>query len=105
MKVIRFCFASLLLPLVGITSAWADLRVHYEDDFILETTDQEYQLKIRGNLHLDTRLYQGEDCGSPAGIDIRRARYDLQGRLHGFLTFRVQPEFSGSPYTFGRGSR
>ena len=92
--------AALLFPLSSTVtaSAQSDLRAYYKDDFILETSDKAFQLRIRGNLHVDTRLYQGEECGSPDSIDVRRVRYDLQGRIHEFLIFRVQPEFAGSPY-------
>jgi len=67
-----------LLLTIGAASAQESLRAYYKDDFILETSDGKFMLKIRGNLHLDTRLYQGEECGSPDSIDIRRARIDLQ---------------------------
>ncbi|MBT3221474.1 MAG: hypothetical protein HN348_20525, partial [Proteobacteria bacterium] len=57
-----------------------------------------FQLKIRGNIHQDLRLFQGQEPGSPASIDIRRARVDLQGRLYRVFTFRLQPELAGNPY-------
>jgi len=90
--------AALVLVAALEASADADLRASYKDDFILETADSAFQLKIRGNLHLDLRLFQGEARGAPHSIDIRRARFDLQGRLHRLFTFRVQPEFAGKPY-------
>ncbi len=74
------------------------LRVYYADDFILETEGGAFQLRIRGNLHMDTRLYQSENPGALQNLDIRRARIDLQGRIHERFTFRVQPELAGSPY-------
>ncbi len=56
-------------------------------------------LKIRGNIHFDVRTYQSDQkSGSPHSFDIRRARIDLQGTLFKFITFRLQPEFAGSPY-------
>lgn len=92
------CGFLLVSVVLGSASADSELRARYDDDFILQTDDGTYLLKIRGNLHLDTRLYQGDACGAPDSVDIRRARFDLQGRLHGFLAFRVQPEFAGNPY-------
>ncbi len=91
-----------LLPLLvlsaGAASAQIPLKAYYQDDFILETEDGAFQLRIRGNLHLDTRLYQAEHLGSIQDFDIRRARIDLMGRIHRRFTFRIQPELSGAPY-------
>ncbi|MGD8276867.1 MAG: porin [Gemmatimonadota bacterium] len=81
-----------------VCRAQSPLRAWYRDDFILETEDGAFQLRIRGNLHLDTRLYQAETRGAPFNLDIRRARIDLMGRIHRRFTFRIQPELSGSPY-------
>jgi len=36
--------------------------------------------------------------GSPYSFDIRRGRIDLQGTIHRWFTFRVQPELAGKPY-------
>jgi phosphate-selective porin OprO/OprP len=74
------------------------LRAYYNDDFFLESEDGSFHLRIRGNLHLDTRLYHGENRGSVQNIDIRRVRIDLQGRIHQRFTFRIQPELSGNPH-------
>jgi phosphate-selective porin len=74
------------------------LKAYYQDDFVLETEGGAFQLRIRGNLHVDTRLYQGENLGAVQNIDIRRARIDLMGRIHRRFTFRIQPELSGAPY-------
>ncbi len=94
-----FSAASLIVPcLCWSARAESDLRAYYNDDFILETADGDFQLRIRGNLHLDGRLYQSEERGAPHSIDIRRARIDLQGRLHKWFTFRLQPEFAGQPH-------
>lgn len=74
------------------------LRARYADGFFLETSEGDFQLKLGGNLHLDTRLYHASERGAPHTIDLRRARIDLQGRLFDWLTFRLQPEFVGTPY-------
>lgn len=78
--------------------AQTELRAYYNDDFFLETADGAFQLRIRGNFHLDSRLFQGEARGAPHSIDLRRARIDLQGRIHDRFTFRLQPELAGKPY-------
>jgi phosphate-selective porin OprO/OprP len=50
-------------------------------------------------MHLDARAYQCEDaCGSPHSLDLRRARIDLQGRIHQWFEFRVQPELADKPH-------
>lgn len=82
----------------GSCGAQIPLRAYYQDDFILESEDGAFQLRLRGNLHLDTRLHQAESLGAIQNFDIRRARIDLMGRIHRSFTFRVQPELSGSPY-------
>jgi len=82
----------------GPGRAQSPLRAYYRDDFILETEDGAFQLRIRGNLHFDTRLYQAENLGALQNFDIRRARIDFMGRIHRRFTFRIQPELSGSPY-------
>lgn len=92
--------AVALVPLLLADAAHAEtgLRAYYKNDFILESADKAFQLKIRGNIHLDSRFYQGEERGAPHSFDIRRARMDLQGRLFGYLTYRVQSELAGKPY-------
>jgi len=82
----------------GPGEAQIPLKAYYQDDFILETEDGAFQLRIRGNLHLDTRLYQGQNLGTLQDLDLRRARIDLQGRVHRRFTFRIQPELAGTPY-------
>ncbi len=88
----------LLLLLAVPCSGQQGVRAYYDDDFVLETTDGSFQLKIRGNFHLDTRLFQSEARGAPHSIDLRRARIDLQGRIHERFTFRLHPELAGTPY-------
>jgi len=94
----RAAILLVFLASPAFSAAQIPLKAYYQDDFILETEDGAFQLRIRGNLHLDTRLYQGDDLGSIQNIDIRRARIDLMGRIHRRFTFRIQPELSGAPY-------
>jgi phosphate-selective porin len=96
---VRLAFAALLSGLLpGGGTAQIPLKAYYADDFILETEDGAFQLRLRGNLHLDTRLYRAEELGAVQNFDIRRARIDFMGRIHRRFTFRIQPELSGSPY-------
>ncbi|MFO7894819.1 MAG: porin [Longimicrobiales bacterium] len=78
--------------------AQTPLRGYYDDGFILETEDGAFQLRVRGNLHLDTRLSRSETPGAVESFDIRRARIDLLGRVYERVTFRLQSELAGSPY-------
>lgn len=90
--------AAVQLLVARPASAGIPLQATYDDDFILEAADGAFQLKIRGNIHFDFRAYMAEDTGAPHSFDIRRARIDLQGRLFRWITFRLQPEFAGTPY-------
>ena len=68
-------------PAAASPAASLPLRAYYKDDFILETPGGEFQLKVRGNLHLDLRAYQAQNRGAPHSFDLRRGRFDLMGRL------------------------
>jgi len=70
---------------------------YWKNDFFLSTPDEAFWMKIRGNLHLDTKFY-GENSKNPNTIDVRRAGMDFQGGFYKFVTFRVQAEFADSPY-------
>jgi phosphate-selective porin OprO/OprP len=69
----------------------------WKNDFFLSTPDEEFWMKIRGNLHLDTKFYY-DDSRNPTRFDIRRARMDFQGMWYKYIYFRVQAEFADSPY-------
>ena len=69
----------------------------WKNDFILSTPDEEFWMKIRGNLHFDTKFYS-KKSNDPTEFDIRRARMDFQGMWHKYISFRVQGEFADSPY-------
>jgi phosphate-selective porin len=69
----------------------------WKDDFFLTTPDENFWMKIRGNLHLDTRFYGG-NSNNPTEFDIRRARFDFQGMWYKYIYFRCQAEFADSPY-------
>ncbi|MFH1672392.1 MAG: porin [Pseudomonadota bacterium] len=69
----------------------------WKDDFFLSTPDENFWMKIRGNLHMDTKFYGG-NSGNPTHFDIRRARFDFQGMWYQYIYFRVQAELADSPY-------
>jgi len=71
--------------------------VFWKDDFFLSTPDENFWMKIRGNLHVDTKFYGG-NSNNPTQFDIRRARFDFQGMWYKYLYFRCQAEFADSPY-------
>ena len=70
---------------------------YWKDDFFLSTADEKFWIKIRGNLHFDTKFY-GSDSGNPTHFDVRRARFDFQGMWYRFIFFRCQAEFADKPY-------
>jgi len=69
----------------------------WKDDFFLSTADERFWMKIRGNLHFDTKFYGGNSA-NPTHFDVRRARFDFQGMWEEYLYFRCQAEFADSPY-------
>ncbi|MFH2000295.1 MAG: porin [Planctomycetota bacterium] len=70
---------------------------YWKNDFYLSTPDENFWMKIRGNLHFDTKFYSGNSENSST-FDIRRARMDFQGMWYKYIEFRVQAEFADSPY-------
>lgn len=72
--------------------------VYWKDDFIFSTPDEKFWMKIRGNLHFDTKFYGGQSANPSPQFDLRRARIDFQGSFFTYLTWRVQAEFADSPY-------
>lgn len=73
------------------------IKVRWKNDLVFSTEDGKFEIKIRGNIHFDTKFYGG-DSANPDQFDIRRARADFQGRLYEYLTFRVQAEFADSAH-------
>ncbi len=69
----------------------------WKNDFVLSTPDENFWMKIRGNLHFDTRFYDSSSNNSTE-FDIRRARMDFQGMFYKYMEFRLQAEFADSPY-------
>jgi hypothetical protein len=49
----------VILALIAVPCrAQTGLKAYYNDDFILETEDGAFQLRIRGNIHFDARFFQ-----------------------------------------------
>lgn len=69
----------------------------FRNGFFLRTADRKNELRIAGSMHLDARGYFGESV-APSSFDIRRARLDLQGRVHDVVTFRIQASLEDNPY-------
>ncbi len=72
-------------------------RAFWKNDFFLSTPDENFWMKIRGNLHFDTKWY-GSESKNPTHFDIRRARFDFQGMWYKYIYFRCQAEFADKPY-------
>jgi phosphate-selective porin OprO/OprP len=69
----------------------------WKNDFYLETPDGDFSMRMRGNLHMDTKFYGGQS-ENPTQFDIRRARIDFQGMWYKYIQWRLQAEFADSPY-------
>ena len=74
------------------------LVVYWDNDLVLSTPNEEFRMKIRGNLHFDTKFYGSNSANPSPQFDIRRARMDFQGTFFAYLTWRVQAEFADAPY-------
>lgn len=76
----------------------APLVPYYKNDFYLSTPDESFQMRIRGNVHFDSKFYPWGEGTNPTQFDIRRARMDFQGVFYDYISFRVQAEFADAPY-------
>ena len=57
----------------------------WKNDFFLSTPDEEFWMKIRGNIHFDTKFYR-RSSKNPSEFDIRRARLDFQGMFYKYIS-------------------
>ncbi len=69
----------------------------WKNDLYFSNADEDIWIKIRGNLHVDSKIYGG-NSSNPVQFDIRRARFDFQGMFYNSISFRCQAEFADSPY-------
>jgi phosphate-selective porin len=75
----------------------ANAEVTFKNGFTLRTPDGKNELRVGGAVHFDSRAYFG-DSVAPDSFDIRRARLDVNAKLHGFMEFRIQAALEDSPY-------
>lgn len=66
-----------------------------ERGFSLQTSDGNYQLRLRGHLELDGRFFVDDETGTGDTFLVRRARPTLDGRLGERVGFRITPELAG----------
>jgi phosphate-selective porin OprO/OprP len=67
------------------------------EGFTLTSPDKQFQLKLRGYVQTDGRLFLSDkDRPGANTFLIRRARPVLEGTLFGTVDFRLMPEFAGS---------
>ena len=69
----------------------------FKDGFTLRTPDRRNELKLQASVQLDSRFYGG-DSVAPDSFDIRRARLDLNAKLHDFMAIRIQAALEDNPY-------
>ncbi|WP_233261689.1 OprO/OprP family phosphate-selective porin [Vitiosangium sp. GDMCC 1.1324] len=66
------------------------------EGFTLASSDKQFQLKLRGYIQADGRLFLDEkDRPAVNTFLIRRARPVLEGTLFGSIDFRLVPDFGG----------
>ncbi len=66
------------------------------DGFSLRSADGAYQLKIRGYVQLDGRVFQGDDERPATDTFIlRRVRPIFEGTVFRIFDFRIMPDFGG----------
>jgi len=65
--------------------------------FSIASADKKYQLRIRGNIQADGRLYLSD--GSADNFRMRRVRPSFEGVIAKDFNFRIMPDFAGSTLT------
>jgi phosphate-selective porin OprO/OprP len=95
----QFC-ACLLLLVAAVTAVAAteDNPATIKagsDGFSLSSADDQYQLQIRGLLHVDGRYFVADSApGEDSGFVLRRARLSFDGKFGKGIGFRLRPEAS-----------
>lgn len=79
------------------TPATPSAELLFKNGFRLRTPDGANELRLQLSGQLDSRIFFG-DSVAPDSFDIRRARIDVQGKMNGFLTLRIQAAMEGAPY-------
>jgi phosphate-selective porin OprO and OprP len=67
-----------------------------EDGFVIDSNDGAYELKLRGLVQGDTRIFADDEGAFDDTFTVRRARPILEGTLGDFVSFRLMPDFGGS---------
>ena len=65
-----------------------------KDGFNLKSKDNAFQLKLRGQVQVDSRYFAGDD--TPGGANtflLRRVRPTLEGTVFKYFDFRLMPDF------------
>lgn len=75
------------------------LYAHYQDGFVLGSTDGQFKLIIRGYLQSDGRFFVDNKTGTNSQFLFRRVRPVLDGTVFKYFDFRVLPDFAGSKFT------
>jgi phosphate-selective porin OprO and OprP len=65
--------------------------------FSLTAPDKSYQLRIRGNIQTDARVFLGDSPGRDTFL-VRRLRPIFQGTLANDFSYRVMPDFAPSTF-------
>lgn len=70
-----------------------------EDGFRLVSGSDAFELRLRGDLYTDARVFPGTDAGPGSErIYLRRVRPRLQGRVYDRFAFSIRPDFGiGGP--------
>lgn len=83
-----------------------EFKAYWQDGFRLETADQDYELRIGGRIQLDGAMIAASPAiqdtfevdGFSSGVQFRRARIDLRGRIYDFIDWRFEYDFAqGDP--------
>lgn len=72
----------------------------WQDGFFLQSPDGDYQLKLRGLIHADARVFPFEsgDTGTDS-LFLRRVRPIFEGKVAKYFDFRIMPDFAGGTTT------
>lgn len=66
-----------------------------EEGFAIQSSDGDFQLKLRGYIQADSRFFTDDSRASDEFV-LRRVRLNLDGRLFKYVDFRLAPDFGGS---------
>lgn len=65
------------------------------EEFTLRSADSAFQLRLRGYLHSDSRIYLQDRTNAADAFVLRRVRPILEGTVFRQFDFRVMPDFGG----------